>query len=278
MGDMRGGCKPTLGAVIRFKNSAATLPSVLEGLRRQTVQPRLVVGVNNQSTDGSPALMRAFGAAVIDWTEPYHHPRVLNFAFKSTPPDYVLVLSSHTVLKSPDALEKMVHAMNDPRTACVSGKWDDDPFYPDAVTWEKLRAKGMKFDSIYSNSFGLLRRKFWEETPFDETLVGMEDYAWALEQAKRGRICRRVAFDFDYQRATTDRVGFLATTTFKLAARYGLRVVWLGPRLTARGLMECCVRRALTRRPSQELQDELATHRQRLWAWMAWRWQNPLHE
>ena len=119
--------RPTLGVVIRFKNSAATLPAVLTALRRQTLQPDLILGVNNQSADASPEILRRAGAKIIAWTQPYSHPRVLNFALRHCPTDLVLVLSSHTALQSPDAVEKLVAALHDPRTACASGKWDDDP-------------------------------------------------------------------------------------------------------------------------------------------------------
>ena len=106
--------RPTLGVVIRFKNSADTLPAVLEALRRQTLRPDLVLGVNNQSTDASADLFQAAGGKVIEWTQPYHHSRVLNFALRHCPTDLVLVLSSHTVLESPDALAQLVAAMADP--------------------------------------------------------------------------------------------------------------------------------------------------------------------
>lgn len=58
-------------------------------------------------------------------------------------------------LEDDDAIERMVGALDDPRGACVSAKWDDDPFHSDAVTWDELKAKGLKFGSIYSNSMGM---------------------------------------------------------------------------------------------------------------------------
>lgn len=226
--------RPTLGIVIRFKNSAATLPEVLAALRQQTVQPDLIIGVNNHSSDTSPELFRAAGAKIIEWTQPYSHPRVLNFALHHCPTDLVVVLSSHTVLESPDAIEKLVAAMADPRTACASGKWDDDPFYSDAIDWQELQSKGLKFCSIYSNSMGILRRALWEQNPFDESLPTMEDGAWAVEQVKRGYICRRLEFAFKYRRSGQMRDFIFAMVTFRLAARQGLAVAWLGVVATVR--------------------------------------------
>ena len=268
--------RPTLGVVIRFKNSAATLPGVLDALRRQTVQPDLIIGVNNQSTDTSPALLRAAGAEIIEWTQAYNHPRVLNFALSHCPTDLVLVLSSHTVLQSPDAIAQLVAAMADPRTACASGKWDNDPFYSDAIDWQELQQKGLKFGSIYSNSMGILRRSLWEKIPFDETQPTMEDGAWAVEQVKRGFICRRLNFAFDYQRSGRTRGFIFAVITFRLAARHGLCVTWLGVSATLRELCRALARRGAG--PTQTQSDEAARLWQRLAAWSTWRFLGSLKE
>lgn len=266
--------RPTLGVVIRFKNSAATLPAVLEALRRQTLQPDLILGIDNQSTDGSADLLRAAGAKVIDWTERYSHPRVLNFALRHCPTDLVLVLSSHTVLRSSDAIARLVAALSDPRTACASGKWDDDPFYSDAIDWAELQGRGLKFGSIYTNSMGILRRSLWEQHSFDESLPTMEDSAWALEQVRNGHICRRVTFDFSYGRSGQERFFVFALLTFKLAARHNLRVAWLGPRQTATCLATSLANRLRTWLRSAEDDHEFRLHRERLWAWLTWRWRS----
>ena len=225
-----------VGVLIRFKNSAATLPAVLAALKAQTIQPDLIIGIDSGSTDGSPELLTAAGAQVIPWTRAYHHSKALNFGLARCPAELVIVLSSHTVLESPDAIEKLVATMADPRTACASAKWDADPFYSDAVDWPELQTKGLKFCSIYSNSMGILRRSLWETAPFDERLVTMEDYAWALEQLRQGHVCRRLAFRFSYQRSKTRRDYAFAAITFHLARRHGLKVVWLGAKATLRAL------------------------------------------
>lgn len=264
--------RPTLGVVIRFKNSAATLPGVLDALRRQSIQPDLIVGVDNQSTDGSRALMNGAGAKVVDWTQPYHHPSVLNFAISQCPTDLVLVLSSHTVLESRDAVERLVAAVSESDAACASAKWDADPFYTDAIDWHELKAKGLKFGSIYSNSMGIIRRSLWEQLPFDESLATMEDAAWAVEQVKRGHLCRRLKIDFRYQRSTTDRAFVFAAVTFKIARRHGLRVAWLGPLASLKGLVFGLLAFTVGR-GGPAAKQAMLLHRERLRAWLIGRWQ-----
>ncbi len=268
--------RPALGVIIRFKNSATTLPAVLAALRQQTIQPDIILGIDNQSSDGSADLIRAAGGVVIEWTQPYHHSRVLNFALRHCPADLVLVLSSHTVLKSPEALAELVSAMADWRTACASGKWDDDPFYSDAIEWPELAAKGLKFCSIYTNSVGIIRRALWEQAPFDESLPTMEDAAWAVEQLKRGYNCRRVPVNFAYQRKGKPRHFQIAVFTFQLAARHGLKVAWLGVGATIRQLLGAAAR---WKPASSHLDcEDFRGVRQRLCAWAAWRFVHPATE
>lgn len=233
-----------LGVVIRFKNSASTLPAVLESLRRQSVPPDLILGIDTGSTDGSADLLRESGSTVIEWTGTFSHPRVLNFAIEHCPTDLVLILSSHTVLESTDAIERYLAAMSDPNTACVSAKWDEDPFYSDSIEWTELESKGLKFGSIYSNSMGMIRRSLWERARFDESLPTMEDYAWALAQLQRGYRCRRVDVPFSYQRMGSAREFSFAVITFRLASRYGLSVTWLGVGSTVRSLSRSVLSRA----------------------------------
>jgi hypothetical protein len=258
-----------LGVLIRFKDSAATLPGVLAALQAQTRQPDLILGIDSGSRDASPALLTAAGAQIERWTDAYHHSRVLNFGLARCPAHRVLVLSSHTVLQSPDALARLDAALDDPRVACASSPWDDDPFYSDAITWEELRGKGLKLGSIYSNSFGLLRRSLWEKLPFDESLPTMEDYAWAIEQVRAGHICRRVRFDFSYQRQANTRDFIFTACAFRLAARHGLRVRWLGRKASIRELLRLSFARSSRQSPA--VRAEKTCHRDRLLASLFWR-------
>lgn len=252
-----------LAIIIRFKNSAVTLPSVLAALRAQTTQPARIIGIDTGSTDSSPSLLSAAGAEIIHWEQPYHHSRVLNFGMARIREGFALILSSHTVLTSPGTIAAMLAQMAVPDTACVSGKWAEHDAWSDAITWSEIQRTGLRFCSVYSNSFGMLRRALWEKCPFDESLVTMEDYAWALEQLQRGYTCRRVPFPFEYQRSAQPREYVFAATTFHLAHRYGLAVKWLGVKGTL-GAITANVFRRFHKTPTP-----MHEHIQRLRAFLA---------
>ncbi len=224
--------RPSVGVLIRFANSAKTLPEVLAALATQTLRPDVILGVNSGSQDGSPQLIEAAGGRVVRWEHAYEHAKVLNFGLRYLETDLVLVLSSHTVLDDAETLARMVATMKDPRTACVSLKWDADPFYSDSITWQELLAKGLKFGSIYSNSMGMIRRDLWLKKPFDESLETAEDYAWAIAQLEKGHVCHRLALPFHYQRSGHNRDFDFARMVFQFARRHRLKVAWLGVRAT----------------------------------------------
>ncbi|HEY1048683.1 MAG TPA: glycosyltransferase family A protein [Prosthecobacter sp.] len=228
MPSLHGSAK--VGVLIRFANSAGTLPGVLAALQNQTLRPNVILGVDSGSQDASPSLIKAAGGKVISWPHRYSHARVLNFGLAHLDTGLVLILSSHTILQSPDTLARMVEAMHDRRTACVSLKWDNDPFYSDAIDWRELSAKGLKFGSIYSNSMGMIRRSLWQRHPFDESLPTAEDYAWAVRQLHIGHICHRLHLPFHYQRSGPSRDYEFSRTIFGLARHHRLKVTWFGLR------------------------------------------------
>lgn len=221
--------RPTLGILIRFSNSAETLPEVLSALARQTVLPDKILGIANQSRDASHRILREAGADIAEWSEPYHHSKVLNFGMSRLETDLVLVLSSHTVLESEDALAKLIACFEDPDVSCASAKWDRDSYYSDCIDWAELQRKGLRFGSIYSNSMGMVRRSAWHRTNFDESIDTSEDYAWAIERLRRGDRCARIDFRFSHLRGGATRDREFADIVFQLAYRYCLPVAWLGP-------------------------------------------------
>lgn len=224
-------------ALIRYKNSAKTLPEVLSALKKQSLQPDRIIGVDTGSSDESGRLLEQAGAKIIKWNEPYHHSKVLNFGVSHCETPLVLCLSSHTVLLQNDGLARLAEPMQNELICASSVKWDKDPFYTDEIDWQELQKKGMKFGSIYSNSAGIFRKALWKDYPFDETINGMEDYDWALQQIRSGFRVARVEAPISYQRNAHNRDMRETARTCHLSHRYGLKVCWLGVVGAIKGLL-----------------------------------------
>lgn len=211
-----------VAVLIRFADSAATLPGVLRALERQTRRPDRILGISNRSTDGSGELVRAAGGVVLDWPHPYQPAKVLNFGLAECATDLVCVLSSHTTLVSPDALERLVAAVCEAGTACASAGWHlTQP--AERVTWSDLEQRGLPYSSIYSNSCGILRHECWRNRPFLAAAGIVEDYEWALAQLRRGHRCQRLRLDFRYERPGPIRYFSFARHLAALAHCQGLR-------------------------------------------------------
>ncbi len=203
----------TLGVVMRFRNSAATLPRVLDALAAQTRQPDVIVGLDNASTDESRAILERCGARIINWTQPYHTSRVLNCGLAACTTDLVVVLSSHSVLTETDTFARYEAAFDNPLMAAVSHRFSGVSRYCDEIDLAQVRRHGIGRGSIYSNSVGCLRRRFWEEMPFDERLgFTAEDYDWALTQLEHGRLVKLLTFAHEHNRASVPPEYFLKTS------------------------------------------------------------------
>ena len=217
-------------ALIRFKNSEATLENTLQFLDKQSTRVDRVLGVDTGSTDKSRSILRQYGADIVDWSEPYHAAKVLNFGMSRCKTPYVLILSSHTAMEDPDTIERLMSLVERKGSAAASIKWDDDPYYSDSISQEEIKQKGMKFGSIYSNSLGLLRHELWQNYPFETKINGLDDYDWALHQLQAGYTVERIKLKFSYQRNGHNRDLRSTGRCFMLADRYGLKVKWLGTR------------------------------------------------
>jgi hypothetical protein len=194
---------------------------------------------------------------------------VLNFAIDKVTTEFVLVLSSHTVLTDPEAIATMQGALEDDRVAAVSAVWDDDPFYGQRIDWESLNWHGIKFGSIYTNSIGMIRHAAWQDLPFDECFNGSEDFAWALERCRRGDVIVRLPLIFDYRRKGPAPLIHNSASVKRFARLYKLPLNWLGCRTAVSRLVAHLGRRCLGR-PSDRAAAKVI--RQRLLGALFWRW------
>ncbi len=220
--------KPTIGVIIRYKDSEKTLPDVLNAIQSQSVKPDKILAINNDSSDSSTDILKKQGVEIISWKETYHHAKVLNFGVRNCNCDLILILSSHTVMREPNVIERYRDSLNDEKEFCVSCKWDADTYYTDSINWDEIKEKGIKIGSIYSNSIGMFKRSYWLQYQFNEEFNGTEDYDWALFHIKNGGICKRMDFEFDYVRNRNDRIFRRNCIVRQIAKKYKIKFVWLG--------------------------------------------------
>ena len=171
--------------VIRAYNEAEHLPRLLEGIQQQTVKDVEIILVDSGSTDHTVAIAESFGAHIarIPSAE-FTFGRSLNFGVQAAKRELVVIASAHVYPVYPDWLECLLRPLDDKNIALVYGKqrgMETSKFsehqifrqwFPDADTVQQK-------NPFCNNANAAIRRSLWKEHPYDETLTGLEDLAWA---------------------------------------------------------------------------------------------------
>ena len=178
--------------VIRAYNESQHLPRLLDGISHQTVQDVEVILVDSGSTDATTSIAESFGAKVVHIRpEEFTFGRSLNLGVREATRELVVIASAHVYPVYPDWLESLLRPFDDPQVGLVYGKQRGPDFakfseqqifhqwYPDANQPRQPTA-------FCNNANAAIRKSLWEKHPYDESLTGLEDLAWAKWAKEQG--------------------------------------------------------------------------------------------
>jgi glycosyltransferase involved in cell wall biosynthesis len=178
--------------VIRAYNEAAHLGRLLEGLVHQGGGPAEVILVDSGSTDTTVQIAEAFGAGVVHiQPNEFTFGRSLNLGIQAASHELVIIASAHVYPVYPDWIERLLKPFESPSVALVYGRQRGTPaskfseqqifrqWYPDADILPQA-------SPFCNNANAAIRRSFWQQHPYDETLTGLEDVAWASWAQSQG--------------------------------------------------------------------------------------------
>ncbi len=178
--------------VVRAYNEAAHLPQLFAGIRAQTVQDVEVVLVDSGSTDETVAIARANGAKIVHIRpQDFTFGRSLNLGVQAATRDLVVIASAHVYPVYPDWLEQLLRPFDDERVAVTYGKQRGPAtakFSEQQIfrRWFPDRSDLRQTHPFCNNANAAIRRALWEQHPYDETLTGLEDLAWAKWAQEQG--------------------------------------------------------------------------------------------
>jgi glycosyltransferase involved in cell wall biosynthesis len=164
---------------------------LLEGVRSQTIQDVEIILVDSGSTDATAAIAARFGAVVLRIPPAeFTFGRSLNLGLAAATHDLVAIASAHVYPVFPDWLEGLLAPLADPAVALSYGKQRGDAnsrFSEHQIfaRWFPEESTARQGQPFCNNANTAIRRSVWEAHPYDETLTGLEDIAWAkwvLEQ------------------------------------------------------------------------------------------------
>ncbi|MGE5072042.1 MAG: glycosyltransferase family 2 protein, partial [Anaerolineae bacterium] len=178
--------------VIRAHNEAAHIGRLLQGIARQSCPDAEVILVDSGSTDATVEIAEAAGAQITRIApEEFTFGRALNFGVQAASHERVVIASAHVYPIYPDWIERLLKPLDSPAVAVVYGrqrgtaasKFSEQQifrqWYPDADIIPQA-------SPFCNNANAAIRRSVWQQHPYDETLTGLEDVAWAKWAQSQG--------------------------------------------------------------------------------------------
>jgi glycosyltransferase involved in cell wall biosynthesis len=171
--------------VIRAYNEEKHIGRLLEGIRRQTIKDEEIILVDSGSTDGTVSVAESFGAQIVNIpSAEFTFGRSLNFGVRAATREFVVIASAHVYPVYPDWLESLLHPFDDEHIALTYGKQRgyEGSKYPEHQIfhqWYPDTSNLNQVTAFCNNANAAIRKSLWEKNPYDETLTGLEDLAWA---------------------------------------------------------------------------------------------------
>jgi rhamnosyltransferase len=185
--------------VIRAYNEEKHIGRLLEGIKQQTVKDVDVILVDSGSTDETVSIAKSYGAQIVTIpSAEFTFGRSLNHGVRAAKHELVVIASAHVYPVYPDWLESLLRPFQDEQVALTYGKQRGPEFakfseqqifhqwYPDA---SKLKQE----TAFCNNANAAIRKSLWEQNPYDETLTGLEDLAWAKWAQEQGHVISYIA-------------------------------------------------------------------------------------
>lgn len=176
---------PTASIVIRCYNEASHLPKLFAELKRQTFRDYEVIAVDSGSDDGTLEILEQEDVITLHIPkEDFSFGRSLNMGCAAGSGEFLVFISAHCYPESDDWLQILIEGFSDSRVAAVYGRQRGvaESHFSERQIFKRWypEASETRQDSPFLNNANCaVRRSVWEQFPYDETLTGLEDVAWA---------------------------------------------------------------------------------------------------
>ena len=178
--------------VIRAYNEEKHIGRLLEGIKQQTIKDVEVILVDSGPTDGTVSIAESFGARIVRIpSAEFTFGRSLNFGVQAATSEMVVIASAHVYPVYPDWLESLLRPFEDEQVGLTYGKqrgYEGSKYSEHQIfhQWYRDESKPDQETAFCNNANAAIRRSLWEKNPYDETLTGLEDLAWAKWSKEKG--------------------------------------------------------------------------------------------
>jgi rhamnosyltransferase len=190
---------PTTALIVRCYNEEAHIGRLLTGALRQTHAPEEIIVVDSGSSDATLAIASAFPVQIVH-IEPseFSFGRALNLGLEAASSDLAVLASAHVYPLYDSWIERLIEPFERSDVALSYGRQQPPPggrFSEQQLMarWFPSRSVETQRHPFCNNANAAIRRSFWENQPYDETLTGLEDLDWAKRAIDRGMLLSYVA-------------------------------------------------------------------------------------
>jgi glycosyltransferase involved in cell wall biosynthesis len=183
---------PRVSIIIRAFNEEKHIGRLLEAIQRQTLDDLEIILVDSGSTDQTRTIASRFPVKIIQIRpEDFTFGRSLNLGIRVARSELLVLASAHVFPMNNDWLQHLLAPFEDKNVALTYGmqrggtesKYSENRhfhrWFPEQSNWDQPHA-------YCNNANSALRRSLWEQNPYDETLTGLEDLAWASWAKEQG--------------------------------------------------------------------------------------------
>lgn len=195
----------SVSVIVRSKNEEATIGRTLRLIREQSVKPKEIILIDNDSVDDTKKIACGYGCDIINILDcEFNHAYSCNLGAMRSTGELLVFTNAHSFPHSPYWLESGMRHFHDSKVAGVYGMPAIDlrASLPERLV-EKAKqlafgqATGRIIDrmsiftglGLMNTGSAMLRRDLWLHHPFDAELSahgGGEDSEWGFYHLKKG--------------------------------------------------------------------------------------------
>lgn len=176
-----------ISIVIRCLNEEKHIGKLLSGILEQTVKDVEIIVVDSGSKDATLAIASRFPTKIIHIKpEDFSFGYALNVGCAAATGDILLFASAHVYPIFNDWLQYILQAFENEKVALVYGKQVGNELnhyseHQIFAKWFPDQSVANQKHPFCNNANCAIRKSLWEQYPYDETLTGLEDLAWAKQ-------------------------------------------------------------------------------------------------
>jgi glycosyltransferase involved in cell wall biosynthesis len=184
---------PLCSIIIRAFNEEDHIGRLLTGIEEQTLKDIEIIVIDSGSTDATVAIASRFPTRILSLApDEFTFGRSLNIGCDAAKGDFLVFVSAHVYPCYPDWLERLLAPFNDASIGLVYGmqRGDGGTRYSEHQQFKRMYPNTSVLTQkhpLCNNANAAIRRSFWEQHPYDESLSGLEDLEWATWLLSTGR-------------------------------------------------------------------------------------------